>query len=267
MDENIKDSFGRVKNDIDSLRSELNLTIQLLNKNRIKISEICDILNSINQYNLSLNKQLKENSQKIVELSKFKKDFENSTVQHINPTIQQINSTNPIDLSTYNLPFKPQKGELLGLSRGNDGVPTDRQTDNQTDRQVENTHKIPKKADFSLEKESKEQSFDNVINTLASLDSLKKELRLKIKRLTEQEIAVFSLMYQLDDEIGYSDYKLLSERLNLTESSVRDYVRRLIKKEIPVDKTKINNKLIQLNISPILKKVASLSTLLQLRDL
>jgi len=92
-------------------------------------------------------------------------------------------------------------------------------------------------------------------------------LRLKFKRLTDQELLVFSTIYQLDEEIGYSDYKSISTKLKLTESSVRDYVGRLIKKGIPVEKTKINNKNIQLNISQNLKKIASLNTLLHLRDI
>jgi len=92
-------------------------------------------------------------------------------------------------------------------------------------------------------------------------------MRLKFKKLTEQEFLVFSTIYQFDEEIGYSDYKLISERLNLTESSIRDYVGRIIKKGISVDKTKINNKYIKLNISEKLKKIVSLPTILQLREL
>ena len=67
-------------------------------------------------------------------------------------------------------------------------------------------------------------------------------IRLKFKRLTEQELLVFSKLYQLDEEMGHSDYKTLSQKLNLTESSIRDYIGRLIKKGIPVVKNKINNK-------------------------
>ena len=49
------------------------------------------------------------------------------------------------------------------------------------------------------------------------------------------------------EEADFVDYKTLSKRLNLTESSIRDYVGKLIKKGIPVEKTKINNKMIQLS--------------------
>ena len=115
--------------------------------------------------------------------------------------------------------------------------------------------------------EKPKDPIQNAAEILESLDSLKKEIRLKFKRLTEREILVFSTLYQLDEEIGYADYKTLSQRLNLTESSIRDYIGRLISKGVPVEKKKINNKNIKLNISNSLKKVASLSTILQLRNI
>ena len=102
---------------------------------------------------------------------------------------------------------------------------------------------------------------------LKSLDNIKKEIRQKFKKLTEQEWLVFSTIYQLDEEMGHSDYRILAERLKLTESSIRDYVARLMKKGIPVDKIKLNNKNIQLNISKSLKQIASLPTIITLRDL
>ena len=108
---------------------------------------------------------------------------------------------------------------------------------------------------------------DNAVEILESLDNIKKEIRLKFKRLTEQEILVFSTLYQLEEENGYTDYKTISDRINLSESSIRDYIGRLIKKGIPVDKTKVNNKTIHLSISKNLKKIASLHTILQLREL
>ncbi len=114
---------------------------------------------------------------------------------------------------------------------------------------------------------NEQNSIHDALEILNSLDEIKKGIRLKFKRLTEQEIIVFSTMYQLEEELGHSNYKLLSDRLNLTESSIRDYVGRLIKKGIPVEKKKINNKQINLIISPDLKKIASLSTILELREL
>ena len=148
----------------------------------------------------------------------------------------------------------------MDISTGNGGVPTDRQTNTQTDQQTE-------KSSYNIKNSLQGDSINDAVHILESLDNIKKEIRLKFKRLTEQELLVFSTIYQVSEEEGHTDYKNLSERLNLTESSIRDYIGRLIKKGIPVEKVKINNKTIQLSISQNLKKVVSLSTIIQLRSL
>lgn len=147
--------------------------------------------------------------------------------------------------------FKPQKDQNMDISTGNEGVPTNRQTNQQTDQQTQ----------------KRENSMENALKLLNSLDSVKKEIRLRFKELTEQEFLVFSTLYQMEDQGEICDYKVLSKRLNLSESSVRDYIGKLIKKDIPVEKVKIKNKNVQLSLSSDLKKAASLSTILQLRDL
>lgn len=164
-------------------------------------------------------------------------------------TDRQTIQTGSTHSSTDNVDFKPQIPKNLGFSIRNRGVPTDRQTDQQTDRQTQNT------------------SFESAVDIMNSLDSVKKEIRLQFKRLTDQEMLVFSTIYQLEEEKDFVDYRTVSERLGLTESSIRDYVGRLIKKGIPVEKQKINNKNIHLRVSENLKKIASLPTIMQLRDI
>ena len=208
----IKDAFGKVKDDIDFLRLEID-------EIRKSLIELCEIMQQIT-----------------------KKEDENRQ----NPTINNPAHNYPLkSLNTQNQPF----------STGNEGVPADRQTDQQTDKYIENNQNIGK------------NSIENAAEMLKSLDNIKKDIRQKFKKLTEQEWLVFSTIYQLDEEIGHSDYRILAERLKLTESSIRDYVARLIKKGIPVDKIKLNNKNIQLNISKNLKQIASLPTIITLRDL
>ena len=177
------------------------------------------------------------------------KQLENSSTH---PT---HSSTHPTHSSTHNLGFKGLKPNNLSISNGNQGASTDRQTDRQTDRHIKN------------QQENNQNSFDDALKMLDSLDDVKKEIRLKFKRLTEQEFLVFSTVYQLEEELSNVNYNLLSKKLNLTESSIRDYVGRLIKKGIPIEKNKINNKNIQLKISQNLRKNAPLSAILQLRGL
>ena len=219
----LKEAFRKVKEDINSLKEQNQILKKEVDGIKERLQPILDFLQE------SQLKPIKGDS-----------------------TLIKENSANQTDNSTHLLPFKPLNHQKLGISTGNQGVSTDRQTDRQTDKVFQNT---PLK------------SIDNAVNVLNSLDSIKKEIRLKFKQLTDQEISVFSVIYQLDEEKGYATYNELSKRLNLTESSIRDYVGRLLRKGIPVEKKRVNNKFIQLNVSQNLKKIASLSTILSLRDL
>jgi len=231
--DHLREAFDKVKQDISSLKQELGFLRNALVDTRNEMIDICTILQNLLQ-----------------KTEKIQKEQESLASTH-KPENQTV-STHP---STHPTPFKPLKPQILPISTGNGGVPTDRQTDRQTHRQTQNTPEIQK------------NPVDNAIEILDSLDSIKKEIRLKFRRLTDQEMLIFSTIYQLEEENGHTDYKTVSEKLKLTESSIRDYVGRLIKKGIPVEKTKINNKSIQLKISENLKKITNLPTIMQLRDL
>ena len=211
----IKEAFKKVREDMDSLVKEI---FSL----RIELTEVKEELKRVTR--------------------------EPPSITQI-PTNPQINPVYPKEIPTHNPPYNALKPQNLGISTGNQGVPTDKQTNRQT-----NQH-IP------------ESSMEDALKILNSLDTIKKEIRLKFKDLTDQEFLVFSTLYQLDEEQGHSDYRTISKKLNLSESSVRDYIGKLIKKEIPVEKIKINNKNIKLSVSENLKKIVSLSAIFQLRDL
>ena len=227
--DSIKEAFQKVKQDIDFLT----LNLQEMGNEIISLKGEITKITSILENNIS------------------SKDIPNSTSLSQIPTDPiKIHQSNTYS-NTYSNTFKAEKAQF---STGNDGVPTDRQTDRQTDRYMGNGFIQDIKP-----------SMEKALEVLNSLDSLKKEIRLKFKSLTEQEMAVFSEIYRLDDEVGFSDYKVISRNLNLTESSIRDYVGKLIKKGISVEKRKVNNKQIHLNISQNLKKIASLQTIISLR--
>jgi DNA-binding MarR family transcriptional regulator len=222
MDE-VRKAFQNVRIDIENLQREIEFLKQEIGEMKENLVEICEII-----------KKISENRASTQQIQKSAPSTHPSTLQH---TLEAL---------------KPQN---MAISTGNQGVPTDRQTDRQTD----------KYSQFLPEKQ--ENSIDDAAKILDSLDSIKKELRLKFKRLTDQEILVFSILYQLEEETGFTDYKTIAQKLNLTESSIRDYIGRIIKKGIPVEKKRINNKNIRLTLSKNLKKIATLSTILQLRDL
>lgn len=166
---------------------------------------------------------------------------------------QTHNQTTP----THNQHIQPLYNQNNHTSTGNEGVPTDRQTNQQTHQQTENNLNLTIKSDF------KEAS-----DILNSLDNIKKGIRLKFKRLTPQEMLVFSVLYSLEEQqIPQITYKTLANEIKLSESSIRDYTNKLINKGVPIEKTRQNNKTIILKISQDLKNIATLATIQSLREI
>ena len=244
-EEKLKQAFAKAKQDIFSLYSELDSIRRELHEIKFLIKSQLD-----RQTDTSTDNPTHNPAQNTAEIS------ENTTIQHINPTENNTPTHNP----AHNLPFKALKSQNSSISTGNEGVPTNRQTDKQTNTSTRNQGV---KVRFNQEN----PQLTNVSNLINSLDTIKKELRQKLKKLTNQEMTVFSTIYQLEEEGFIVDYSSIAKKLSLTESSIRDYIQRIIKKGIPVLKTKENNKKILISISPDLKKLASLSIIMQLREL
>lgn len=274
MEDPIKHAFSKVKEDITSVKtdfidikkelSEIQISLLLLNKT------LYEIKNSITQTDNQTDRHFDTYSD-----TKSNQNIANSTQNILNPTIRQLNkteNTSSTDTSTHILPFQVLKQPFLTSSIGNRGVSTDRQTIRQTDNQTDfkgqissetplNSHELAKASQKTLIPTT------NTSEILDQLDAIKKDLRLKIKRLTPQEMLVFSAIYQLEDQGQLVDYTLLSNTLSLSESSIRDYIQRVINKGFTLDKEKINNKKVLLHIPQDTRKLASLDTILKLRDI
>ena len=175
------------------------------------------------------------------------------------PTNQQISSTYNSNIPTLNLPLDTLKSSKTTISTGNEGVPT-----NQQSNQPTNQHPL---ISTGSSVNDPINNLKRVSQILETLDDLKKEVRLKFKRLTDQEMLVYNIIYQLDEQGFTADYSMVAQKTNLTEISIRDYVRKIINKGIPLDKFKESNKKVILKIPQDLKKIASLNTLNQLRSL
>lgn len=214
----LKDAFSKVKEDIDYLFQE--------------IQEIKRTLK-----NLISNQQPTQLQQ---------------TNQHIIPT----HSNTPTHIPTHNLPLEASKQLNSNISIGNEGVPTNKPTNQQT-----NQHPLISTGN------SKIDQLKRASEIISSLDSLRKEVRFKFKKLTNQEMLIFSTIYQLEEQGFLVDYSLIAEKTNLTEISIRDYIRKIINKGIPLNKLRENNKKVTLSIPQDLKKIATLNTINQLREL
>jgi len=220
----VKEAFLRIKQDMNELKE------QVL---------------ALNEEMLSIKRTIESSAN-----TTYKEEFQ--THQQEYPT----HKNNPTD----NMTFKALKPMFSSTSIGNEGVPTDRQTDQQTDSYIQFIHRNGEKTD-------KISHLDRVSEILGSLDSLKKDIRSQFKKLTKQEMLIFSTVYQLQDEGFTVDYSSVASKLKLSESSIRDYVQKIIKKGIPIQKIKENNKKVTLSISQDFKKIASLHTILALREI
>ena len=192
------------------------------------------------------------------------------------PTDIQINQTQE-EIQEIKRLLESLKSQISDISIGNRGVQTDRQTNQQTDRQTHNSGsssnfertpspKFVQSSSFTIP-EDRISKIDRAAEVIDSLDAIKKDLRYQFKKLTPQEMLVFSTIYQLEDQRFSVDYSLLASKTKLSESSIRDYIQKLILKGVPISKTKENNKRVTLSISPSLRKLASLDTIMALRGI
>jgi DNA-binding MarR family transcriptional regulator len=255
--DNLKEAFAKVKTDIFSLGNEISAIKSEIIDIRSQISLILEAIDSLKIDFM--------NSRSSIESNFYPKLPSNNPT---NPSINPSNSIIPSDIPTVPVEIEGLKYPNFSISSGNRGVPTDRQTNQQTDRQTGFYEESSVAEDKNLSRKPLNQQIQDASVILNSLGSLKKEIRLKLKQMTNQEMLVFSTIYQLEEQFPEGlEYRQIAAKLKLSESSIRDYIQKLIAKGIPVDKIKLNNKKILLKISPKLKEIASLETIMHLREL
>lgn len=232
MDEQeIRKAFQKVKEDILSLQCNFS-TIQQ------ELKELYLDIQNIKQQTLII-RTINDQAQKL----------ENQALRHINQAHKGQFSTHIVDNS----------------STGNKGVQAVSQSVSQSIRQIEGQTKQINSLNII---DSKQNLFQNASELINSLDSLKHDIKRKLAQITPQEFLIFSTIYQTEEtkETPVIDYSFLSKKLNISESAVRDYVSRLLKKAMPIGKKKVQNKKIHLFITENFKKIAPLATILQIRE-
>ena len=145
----------------------------------------------------------------------------------------------------------PIQQTIRHISTGNDGVPTDNPTDTQ---QTQKTRINTGKSSLKL------------LDINSAVEELKNDLLRKFKLLSQQEFRVFSAIYSLEESGEIIDYSIIATKLNLTESSIRDYIMRLEKKGIPIIKEKLQNRKVALSIRKELRDLFTLDKLLKIRE-
>jgi len=84
--------------------------------------------------------------------------------------------------------------------------------------------------------------------------------------LTEKEFLLFLTLYQLEEEITAPlSYTQLANKLTISQSSVRDHIAELIRKQAPIQKMKINNKKVLLSVDKTFKSLNLMPRILDIR--
>ena len=172
-------------------------------------------------------------------------------------------------------------------SKRNEGVPTDKQTNQHINRQT--TDKLSTLVDESFsplldfptqtpthnptDVQQSNTSFQqsntklqHVSDFSAIVESMKTDLKKRFKSLTKQEFYIFSILFTVDKSQNSVTYKDIAAKTQLSESSIRDYIQRIAKKGIPIVKERLNNKITILKIPEEIRNLATLDNLLRLRD-
>ena len=205
----IKEAFSKIKDDIKTL-SEAML-------------ELRGEINSINAKVTSMQESIPTHIQTT--------PTHNPTQEPIQTDKQTHIQTTPTHKQAVQSPYTPN----IDSSIGNGGAPTDKQTNQQTNQQTDKSAHNPAITQAAViprdYPSAPTSDFKKASEILESLDSVKRAIRLKFKRLTPQEMLVFSTLYSLEEQkINQITYKLLANNLNLSESSIRDYTNKLIAK-------------------------------------
>jgi len=186
-----------------------------------------------------------------------------SQIQVILTKFDQKIPPNPSN-STENGQYRPQNPQIQESSSGNEGVQSiNHSTINQSFNNQ--TVKIPKFGQYTPQISKNYQNTTKTNQSLSiqslsthstnihalNIQTLKKELESRFSSLTSQEFLIFLTIYQLEEDLGRPiTYMDLSTKLSLTSGCIRGYISALIRKNLPLIKSKINNRTLTLSINP-----------------
>jgi len=129
-----------------------------------------------------------------------------------------------------------------------------------------NTEIFTREPQKEIQPSRAEAKIDALSDLTSIMNTLKADLKAKFRSLTGQEFYIFSVLYTVEktqETVTYSD---IAKRTGLTSSSIRDYIQRIIRKGIPINKEKLNNKVTLLKVPLELRSLATLDNLMRLRN-
>ncbi|MBU2634157.1 MAG: hypothetical protein KJ674_02845 [Nanoarchaeota archaeon] len=101
-----------------------------------------------------------------------------------------------------------------------------------------------------------------------NIQNFKESFEIMFKTLPKQEFLTFLTIYQLEDDLKRPiTYLDVSSHLKLSEGCIRTYISNLLKKRVPLSKTRLNNKIVQLQINSHFRELNLKQKLISLYEL
>jgi len=210
FEQNLKNSFSKVKQDINSLQTRIDEVSQELAQQKQKIEEVIARLDEL----------LKASKSTKIE-SSIGNEGVNQSINHL--INQSINQQSFNQSNRQETPLKPKESIFIG----NEGV---NQSFNQSINQQSFNQSI---------NQSQEQQIKGVADAI----------NLTFSSLSKQELKLFLTIYQLEDEGTEPSYYNLSLKMQLSEHCIRSHLSSLLKKNAPILKKRLNNHTNLLSIS------------------
>lgn len=202
LSEELKFIFTKIKKDIDTINLDLS-----------SLKEAISIQNDVLL-------KLLERISNVEKDQKVKKVSDSIGNKRVNQSINHLN-TRDFNLKHMreNIDFEHENV----TSTGNDGV-------------KEGLSHVKSDKEVRFEPKIEKEDRNNVFRMAkASIDSA-------FNGLSKQELKVFLTVYQLEDESQETSYRVIAERMDLSEHCIRAHICALFRKKVPLYKVKLNNR-------------------------
>ena len=230
-DEAIKDSFRRVKEHMQTLEKELRADREFIISQDSKLKELEDTIKDLKE-------KLEDNSKREEKIRNS--NISNQILTKDNDLEENSSSEEPIFNSRVESPVE-RKGYLATPLR----------------------HRSDTPALFRQPGTDSGTSFDRL-----DIEEIKSKLNKVFYTLTNREFKVFMAVYSLEEESKSPiTYQELAKSLDLSSSSIRDYISELIRKGAPIKKEKTRNGVAYVSVLKEFKDLNLISKLIAFRNM
>ncbi len=228
FEERLKESFSKVKKDLNSTNERITKLEEKIEKQEQKTNELMQKIDEI----LGIIKKGDNGDQKNVfqvpeDNQAFKQLSDQSSDRAIERSSDQKNEDQNGQLRLNN--------DKYGSSTGNEGA--ERLSERLSDQAI-----IKQSSDQAINRSIDQSSVEITQNFEKNIEELKLKVDSIFFKLTKQELKLFLLVYQLEDEGISATTQALSERIKLSESCVRAYLSSLFNKNVPISKFRVGNR-------------------------